>query len=58
MNLAMSVPGGWVPSMVGAGVLRCTRPGVYDARTAMNTLLADLEDDAASASIPAVVSCR
>jgi hypothetical protein len=39
------------------GVLRCTRPGVFDARQAMRTLLDDL-DDAATARIPAVVSCR
>ena len=40
------------------GVLRCTRPGVFDARQAMGALLRDLDDDARATTIPAVVSCR
>ena len=44
------------------GVLRCTRPGVFDARRAMRGLLVELqhggEDDTREADIPSVVSCR
>jgi hypothetical protein len=40
------------------GILRCTRPGVFDARQSMRGLLRDLDDDAGEATIPAVVNCR
>ena len=41
------------------GVLRCTRPGVFDARHAMRTLLDRLDADrTGKVAIPAVVSCR
>ena len=38
-------------------VLRCTRPGVFDARTSLRTLLHDLEREPAP-DIPVVVTCR
>ena len=39
-------------------VLRCTRPGVYDARRAMRTYLEALaKDDRASPAVPSVTTC-